>query len=284
MKPKHHLILILLMVLTDSAFAQDTLFYRNGSTQIVKVMEVGTDEVKYRDWKTPDAPQFSVLKDDLKKIGFIDGNQLRFEEDMLSVAPNYEAAKKTHAIKVNFLSPLFNHLCFGYEGLVKKGMSTEFKLGIIGVGNDNVEEQYSNTSGAYFKAGVKFINTPNYVVKGMKRTHPLRGGYIKPEIIYSVFEKTVATNSGSWNAPQQFETGTFHNYAFNLVFGKQWIMGDIVTLDLSFGIGYGGQSTTVNYKEMDGESYFEEQAYSHVYAGPDFPMIFNSALTIGVLF
>jgi hypothetical protein len=284
MKLKTPLLLFILMIAGSGAFSQDTLFYRNGSSQVVKVMEVGTDEVKYRDWKSPYAPQFSVPKDDIKRIAFLDGNQLRFEEDMLSVAPNYEAAKKTHAIKVNFLSPLFNHLCFGYEGLVKKGMSTEFKLGIIGVGNDNVEEQYSNTSGAYFKAGVKFINAPNYVVKGMKRTHPLRGGYIKPELIYSVFEKTVMTSSGSWNAPQQFETGTFHNYAFNIVFGKQWIMGDIVTLDFGFGIGYGGQSTTVDYKDLDGELYFEEQAYSHVFTGPNFPLVLNSALTIGVLF
>jgi hypothetical protein len=283
MKHKTQLLFLILMIAGLSAFSQDTLFYRNGSSQVVKVMEVGTDEVKYRDWKSPDAPQFSVPKDDIKRIAFLDGNQLRFEEDMLSVAPNYEAAKKTHAIKVNFLSPLFNHLCFGYEGLIKKGMSTEFKLGIIGVGNDNVEEQYSNTSGAYFKAGVKFINAPNYVVKGMKRTHPLRGGYIKPELIYSVFEKTVQTNS-YYTSAAQFETGTFHNYAFNIVFGKQWIMGDVLSLDFSFGIGYGGQSTTVDYQDFDGESYFEEQAYSHFYAGPDFPMIFNSALTIGVVF
>lgn len=309
---KKLLIFALFLLSTMFAFAQDTLVYKNGEQRIVKILEVGIDEVKYRSFYTENAPVNVVLKTDIKKILYADGTAVVMEVDPLDLTPTAEGIKKTKAIKIEFFSPLTNDLAFAFEHLVKKGIAIEYKIGIIGVGfsqnnnNDNYSGYYNysetveKASGLFIKAGVKFMNSPDYYQRGLKRTHPLRGGYIKPEIIFNKFDIntkiTTTTNSTSYgpaptytpiysqNTQTENYKATFTNFAVNIIFGKQRILSEIMALDYYIGIGYGGQSQNgkVGPNSID-DNNFRPYSFSHLYLGQDFPMIISGGLTLGIL-
>lgn len=293
MKSLSTLLILFLFGSACSLYAQDTLFYKNGSRQTVKILEVGLDDLKYRDYQSQDAPVFAVDKSDLKKVVFADGNKLVFEEDILSLTISSDAAKKTNAIKFEFFSPLYASFGVGFEHLIKKGVALETKAGAIGPGFDPGDE---NPGGGYLRVGVKFMNSPDYYVRGMKRTHPLRGGYIKPEFTFSKFGVDRMTDSYNYGTTYPYYTTytqtttrvNYTNYAFNLIFGKQRILGDIMTFDWYVGVGYGFQ--TSDYEETNLNSNVDEdlsyypRAYSFLYGGKDFPMTFTGGMTLGFLF
>lgn len=272
-------IILLLAGGTSGIMAQDTLFYTNGSRQIVKVTEVGIDEVKFRDYKDEYAPLFVVGKEELHRIGFADGNSLRFNEDMTSFAPTPEGLSRTRIIKIEFLTPLHDCLEFGYERLVKRGISLEVKLGIIGAGFDANNE---NASGGLVKAGIKFMGSPDYYVRGMKRTHPLRGAYVKPELIFNTFSADVEYN----NSTQKYDRVNYTNFAVNIVFGKQAILSERMTLDWYVGAGYGGQWTnksTTSTLYQDETANYKPNVFSHIYGGHKLPLVVSGGLSIGYL-
>jgi hypothetical protein len=170
--------------------------------------------------------------------------------------------------------------------MMKVGMNMEIKVGLIGPSVSNSASE-GNPGGAYIKGGVKFLLGSQYVTHGMKHAHPLFGSYFKPEIIYSRFDKNVAVTSGSYPYYQPtMQRATISNYAINLVYGKQSIVGNILTIDWYFGMGYGGQSMSVHHATaagVDRATDFEPYCFSHSYGGPDFPLVFSAGLAIGIL-
>ena len=62
----------------------------------------------------------------------------------------------------------------------------EVKLGLIGLGGDQHLLNNNDAEmlhGGLAKVGMKFIRTPNYAARGTRLAHPLKGAYIKPEIM-----------------------------------------------------------------------------------------------------
>lgn len=139
---------------------------------------------------------------------------------------------KSHKIGLEFLQLTRNTLGLFYEQMIKVGTNMEFKAGYIGIGS---AKNPDNVSGMYFKAGVKFLKTPDEYIKGGKRLHALKGSYIKPEFIFNTFSTNY--NMYSSSGPIK-ESITYRNYAFNMVLGKQFILGNIMTMDYYFGFGY----------------------------------------------
>jgi hypothetical protein len=261
---------------------QDTLqLVKNSKILLVKVTEIGLDEVKYRMWNMEESPVVVVDKHDIKRIVLSNGTVMNFYPDQLSLAPSERLLNKNNAIKFHFFSPLYNSLALAYETASRKGYNVEFKIGFIGVG---ISENWSNASGLYLKAGPKFWPGKDYYMRGEKRSHPLRGSYIKPEISFSHFKEDI---TDGFSVKQRV---TYDNFALNIVFGKQYILADVITLDWYIGAGYGFQKS--NFKENpnnSGQYYdfnpgFEPNAFSHIFLGETFPMTLTSGLTIGMLF
>ena len=69
------------MLLTSQLFAQDKIYKLKGSVIKAKVIEIGTDEIKYKLYDNPDGPIYVVDKSTLSRIEFTDG---RIEEYKLS--------------------------------------------------------------------------------------------------------------------------------------------------------------------------------------------------------
>ena len=75
---KYILLFILFICSSNIIKAQDTLSMRSGETILVKVIEVGTSEVKYKKLDNLNGPVFSMLKSDLLMIKYENGTREDF--------------------------------------------------------------------------------------------------------------------------------------------------------------------------------------------------------------
>jgi hypothetical protein len=78
---KYILLFILFICSSNIIKAQDTLSTRYGESILVKVIEVGTSEVKYKKLDNLNGPVFSMLKSDLLMIKYANG----INEDFSSI-------------------------------------------------------------------------------------------------------------------------------------------------------------------------------------------------------
>ena len=189
------------------------------------------------------------------------------------------AFPKTKNIKMAFFSPLGGHLGLGYEQLMKPGITIDGRVGIIGVG---IPEAANGNSGVYVGIGPKFLLGQDWHLDGMRQTHPLRGTYFKPELVVSHFRNT-NINTDSGDTGSRTATGG----ALLLNFGKQWILADIISLNVNAGLGYGFGNIREEITFPGGTSEVDRSAggyyYSHVSGGNSFPIAFNSSFTVGFL-
>ncbi len=267
------------------SFSQDTIRTKN-DTLIGKVLEIGIDVIRYNDISNINGPVISILKSDVVEIRYENGSKFLIKPDPYEVNKAVEVRKKSHAIKFEFLSPVTNDIAFGYESMIKVGKNLEIKLGVIGPGTQPNEEK---ASGMFFKGGIKFLTSPTYYIQGIKYAHSLHGTYIKPEIIVNSYTKSKSINNPIYNGNYYVSNVTsekirYTNLCFNIVFGKQFLLGNILTFDYYFGIGYGFRDSNFNSDNLieyyDNENY----SYSHSYIGDDSPLIVTGGLTLGVLF
>ena len=75
---KNLLFFILFICSSNIIKAQDTLSMRSGENILVKVIEVGTSEVKYKKLDNLNGPDFSILKSDLLMIKYENGTKEDF--------------------------------------------------------------------------------------------------------------------------------------------------------------------------------------------------------------
>ena len=287
-------ILILFSVLTG--FSQDVITKKDKSEIKGKVVEIGLDEIKYIPEGVTDGPLIVVDKIDILKIKYASGQEWFNAPDVYNVSPTTEVRDKTKAIKFEFFSPLFGKLTFGYEQMITVGTNAEFKLGIIGP-SLNKESVANNPSGVFVKLGPKFLLGSEYRMRGVSYAHPLVGKYFKPEIIFSTFKQdytyssyNVYNNGINTTVPGGTSRYNTTSFAICLNFGKQYILGNAMTLDWYVGIGYGFQDTGKDELVQQSSFYdyttstnYVEYCYSHFYGGPSFPMAFQGGLTLGFL-
>jgi len=241
MKPAILLILPLFLALTVSA--QDKIYRQNGKVVEAKIIEIGSSEIKYREFSNPDGPIYVLETDRIKKIVYENGREERFADNLRD--PERYADHASKAIKVNFLAPLYGYFEVGFEKSRGFGKSYEFSLGIIGAGKAGVLDWYSSQLGevkkspfgAFVSAGYKFGKLPNFILFGKtKATHLMQGTYVKPILYLGHYnENVIMIKNGTYEVGDQ--NVTFG--ALQLELGKQWVMGDKLVVDLYWGLGYG---------------------------------------------
>lgn len=281
MKTKSTIIFILLMGFFYSVKSQDLIYKKNKEVLTVKIIELGLDEIKYKDYNNQSGPTLVIDKNEIDRIRFENGKTQYFGGDNA----NSYANNKKNAIKIDFLSPMFGQTTFGYEHSIKPGASMEFQLGIIGWGVNNYlsvagTSAGGKSSGAFFRAGYKFITSPDFYIRGMRYAHILKGAYIRPEITYGLCTET----DNSYGYSSNVSTVDVNFGALMLDFGKQWVMNDIFIVDYFFGIGYGYKSNNSSLYNNN----FDRNIYwgnSHAFMGPysDFPFAWTTGLKVGLL-
>lgn len=67
------------LILSFTAFSQDTLFKRNGEVILGKVTEINKTDIKYKKNNNPDGPTYSIGIDDVTMIEYKNGSKDVFQ-------------------------------------------------------------------------------------------------------------------------------------------------------------------------------------------------------------
>jgi hypothetical protein len=260
----------------------------------VNVYEIGLDEIKYRPWGDTIIPMLVIPRENISKLELANGSVFEFKESPMTDASNY-IEQHNNAIKFGVFSPLNSNLAFSYERGIKPGRSFEVGIGIVGLG---VKYQDVNVKGGFGRIGYKFITSPDYYYKGMKYSHILKGGYLKPEIVFGGYGidrqnyyYTKVNSGSSYYSYNQINYVTYRRHvtfgALILNFGKQWIVDDLLAFDLFMGLGYGYSEYTQN---PDKRSYYydddEPEMYHYAFFGgvKDFRVVITAGFKVGYVF
>lgn len=284
---KKIILFFLITLFTTQLFSQDKIYKLKGAVINAKVIEIGTDEIKYKLFENPDGPVYVVDKSTLSKIEFANGKVEKYTSSFKD-PENYEG-QLTKAIKFNFLSPLLGYAQFSFEKSVSPLKSYELGLGIIGAGKnyqiDNyyINGQYQpykrNAFGVFVDAGYKFNKLPNFFSKGTRMTHVMQGTYVKPTATLG-FYKDNALSYKTGNPVIETRHNVFGAVILN--FGRQWVFGEKFLVDLYYGIGYAFDNT----KNDNSNNYYSDNLYNHFViqkVGSGANLGFSGGVKIGLL-
>ena len=284
---KKIILFLLIILFTTQLFAQDKIYKLKGTVINAKVIEIGTDEIKYKLFDSPDGPIYVVDKSSLNRIEFADG---RVEKYKLSYKDpqNYEG-QLSKAIKINFLAPLLGYSQFSFEKSISPLKSYELGLGIIGAGkNYQIDNYYINGQyqpykrsafGGFVEAGYKFNKLPNFFNKGVRMTHIMQGSYVKPTATLGFYTDN-AVNYKTGNPVLEKRNNVFGAIILN--FGHQWVFGDKFLIDIYYGLGY----VFDNVKNDYNNGYYSTDIYNHFViqkTGPGANLGLSGGLKAGLL-
>lgn len=268
---------LFLIFISASVIAQDKIIKRDKTEIECYILEIGLDEIKYKLEKDGDYPSISIAVDDVFKIIMRNGREMMFHDPMQDMEVYID--DKKNAIKFHFLSPISNHLGFSFERSLKPGRSYETELGIIGVGYDF--NDYETSSGVFFSAGYKFMKTPDFYVRRMKYAHLLKGSYIKPQVLFSIYS---VEGSDPYYQNYSYDNNYFSGVLL-LNLGKQIVFDNAFLVDYSFGVGYGFTEENIRRRNMPQYYYEGSRAYHYGFVGgtDGFPLVVAARLKIGIL-
>ncbi len=271
--------------------SQDRIYRQNGKVIEAKVLEVGSSEVKYKEFNNPDGPVYVLETDRIKKIVFENGKEQKFVDNLKD--PERYAGQANKAIKVNFLSALYGYSEIGFEKSTGVGKGFEVSLGIIGAGkagtigyfNSQFQEVKRSPFGFFLSGGYKFGKLPDFVLFGKSRqTHLMQGTYFKPMLYVGHYkENQMQEKSGNLFVVGEQKV-TFG--ALQLEIGRQWVLGEKFLVDIYQGLGYGFDNKKSSVKYLNNNNYFEEVSafnYVNARAGNSPGLSFTFGIKVGWL-
>ncbi len=236
-------ILFFTLCLSNFAKSQDLIYKKNKEVLVVKIIEVGIDEIKYKDFSKQDGMTLVIAKAEVYKVKYENGKEQMFLLDDMENPNNY-ANNKRSAIKADFLAPMFGQFTMGYERSLNPGSSIELQLSIIGAGVQNNTD--FSASGAFIRVGYKFIKSPDFYLRGMRYSHILKGSYIRPEFTIGQCSETYPSND-YFLSVKTVKTRDVTFGAFMINLGKQWVFNDNYLVDYFVGLGYGFSTKHQDY-------------------------------------
>ena len=274
---KTTLVSLLLFISFFSVAQSDTLYMQKNKKVACKIYEIGEYEIKYKRVDALEGPIYFIDKSTVVKYCLASGFCETITFDELSLEHEHkEILGNRQVIKINPFSFAFNHVGVAYEKVIKIGMNLDIEAGYIN-SNINTSENIFGTgnyskilkTGFYFKPGVKFFLGQDFAVKGLKYAHPLKGRYIKLDLAisnvnYNDVSRTY--NSGSIYNPQtqtysQAYSQTVYTdirtvaYGGFVNFGRQFILGNLFTLEYYYGVGFTAQSISYTNSSFNANPY-----------------------------
>jgi hypothetical protein len=249
----------------------DTLFLKNNKKTSCKIFEINEYEIKYRAGDLLDGPIYVIDKTTVIKYKLANGFTEMLLPDELSLEHEHkEILGNRQVIKIHPFSFAGSHIGFAYEKVIKVGMNLDIEGGYINSSITNSNNNWSSLnsyylfnnnpmySGLYFKPGIKFFLGQDFSVRGLKYAHPLKGRYIKLDLAVSYlnYRDLAMVYQSSPVYPGSIATRTVYS-DFNTVayggfvnYGRQFILGNILTMDYYFGVGFTGRSNSYSNKDF----------------------------------
>ncbi|MFH1004594.1 MAG: hypothetical protein V1781_03740 [Bacteroidota bacterium] len=263
---------------------EDVIVKKDGSSLKVKVSELETDNVKFKLYNNPDGPTMSLKKSEIKTV-IVDGQVVyEYKEDPRSTS-NKAILNKTSSLKFHFFSPLKHHIAFSYEWMLNPGFNWECGIGIIGPGVsaiDNITGR--NPSGAFLRVGPKFLlgSSSDVEIEGAVYSHPLKGRYFKIEMILNAMNVKYTDSYSYYGSGPIVYSKKYQSMVFDIIYGRQFILGNTITIAYYLGMGYGFESVTT-IGNISNNFDLDPIRHSHWYFGKNFPLTFTSGFTIGYI-
>ncbi len=192
---------------------------------------------------------------------------------------------KTHSLKYDFFSPVGGCFGFSLETTKSNFASLDIDAGLIGLQLGDYFA-YDKFLGGYVAAGPRFYFKKD---NSMQENNNMKGGYFKPLLLANFFTFEDLWQYYDYISGTTLETtieGSDFSLSLLLALGNQWVLSDIVTFDIWFGLGYGGNWINDNRDELDPLfDYYDTPTgykFSYVKFG-DSPLIFDGGLSIGIL-
>jgi hypothetical protein len=280
--------------------AMDTLITIKNEKIPCKVTKISDYEIEYKKVNDPEATVFTTAREKVKEIRWSNGKKELLMPDEMDVNLERQILDKRSAIKFHFFSPIASQLTFSYEHCLKVGTNIEFSAGLI---NNSILYNSSSPNliqGLLFSGGVKFLLGEDFYVAGLKYAHPLKGRFIKPEIDFSSFVIRGETmNTGSTYNNGYYTPGPIYvtdqritSAALIINYGRQFVLGNILTFGYSVGLGYAFTSskyTNASYPNgsYPGMSTFylnNGDLYSHYIFSTNVPIAIKGEITVGYIF
>ncbi|MDX2172585.1 MAG: hypothetical protein SFY56_05650 [Bacteroidota bacterium] len=284
----------------------DTMFLQKNKKITCKIYEINEYEIKYKRAEALDGPIYSVDKSNVIKYCLANGFCELLTPDELSLENQHkEILGNRQVVKIHPFSSAGSHIGFAYEKVIKIGMNLDIEAGYI---NSNINPYVNIFGGGYYgnifqygfylKPGVKFFLGQDFYIKGLKYAHPLKGRYIKLDLAISNvnYDNIAFTNYNGTTYPyvptpplytdiNTLAYGGFVNY------GRQFILGNILTMDYYIGVGFTGQSIAYSNPAYTssgyyGYYYFNENStanYHSFWRIPKVGMSFTAGFRIGYI-
>lgn len=281
------LVLLILGIQTLTQ-AQDKILKKNGSSIACKIIEIGTEEIKYVPSDNLTGPTYSIAKDKIKFVVFANGKKESYTTSWKDEEQYSDQLKQ--AIKVDFFAPLLGYSQISYEKNIGVGKAYEIGLGIIGLGS-SAQLTYYHTQlqtitkkqlGAFISAGYKFNKLPEYLFGKTRLTHIMQGSYVKPVLYLGNYSENRIAFKGNSSYEVEKQNVTFA--ALQIELGKQWVFGDKFLLDAYWGIGYGTDnkqsSNDWDYSTSTDLSAFN---YANIRLGKSPGISFTFGIKVGLL-
>ena len=268
---RYFLLIFIFTICSECVKAQDIIVKANNDSLRVKIVQITLDKIRFRFYGMKTGPISEIHKNQVKQIIYENGSTLTIVYNLFDISKDLLIKEKFRSAKIDIFSPLLNHITVGYEHRIKLGMNAEIKGSYIGW---RVNKTLDKTEGFFVKGGVRFIKCTNTIRKGLKYMHPMKGSYLKPELIF-----------GRYTSIEDGHKINFSNFGASLMFGRQYILGNVICLDFYGGAGVGhqinsrGDSSTLSAKGDD-FSY----CYSHLFFGKKVPIILTGGFMVGIIF
>jgi hypothetical protein len=128
---KYILLFILFICSSNIIKAQDTLSTRYGESILVKVIEVGTSEVKYKKLDNLNGPIFSMLKSDLLMIKYENGTRVDLNTKIKYVIKSNPRLSSPFGININLFGQT-EYLSLSVDYFVTSSLDIEVGTGFYG--------------------------------------------------------------------------------------------------------------------------------------------------------
>lgn len=232
--------------------AQDLIYKKDKTVLTVTIINIGTEEITYKDFNNP-GPVLSISKADIIKIKTANGKEILMEQGSST------SFDSRNALKVDVFSLYYSKFSIAYEHSFKPNRAWEIQLGYIGIGRR--DEYIYKLKGAFMRFGVKFKRSPEYYTNHGKSAHILKGAYIKPELVLGYFteETRFYYPANGWYDPYSYYILSTPIAALMLNVGKQWTIGDALAIDYYLGLGAGfapDQNGTYHYAFVGSNSIY----------------------------
>lgn len=283
-----------------SQIIADTIITKQNKLIIGKVTKITDTDIEYKKDIEPDAIIYSIVKTKVREIRLGNGKVEFIMPDEMEMNHEAEIIDKRQVIKFNFFSPLYSHIAVTYEKSIKMGVNLEASLGHINnsMFDFGVNNNANLTQGITVSFGPKYILGNSYYIKGMKYSHPLKGAFVKPEIILTYFNVNNITYRNYNYYVYPYQTSYYHsdlrvsNVSFLINFGNQYILGNALTFGFKFGAGYAITSTRFTNSDFrNAVPHYDDYAnnyttflYNQVKFNGNFTLVLTSSITLGYIF